>query len=265
MKVEVLVSTVNAKPRELIEKMKIDSDAIIINQCDHIGYEEIKHNGNIIKIYSFAERGVGLSRNNALMRATGDIILFADDDEVFEDNYAKKIVNEFKENKKADMIIFGINSVGVDREAYYIEKTSRVHKYNSLKYGVVRFAIKLNKIRKNNINFSLLFGGGAKYGSGEDSIFIYDCLNKGMKIYTSPIVIGVVDFSESSWFNGYNEKYYFDKGALFYVLHRKNALFFSTVYLIRHYNEKSDLTFKQKFSLLKYGIKEMKDCDKNEK
>ena len=27
------------------------------------------------------ERGVGLSRNNALMRASGDILLFLDDDE----------------------------------------------------------------------------------------------------------------------------------------------------------------------------------------
>ena len=189
MKVEVLVSTVNAKPRELIEKMKIDSDAIIINQCDHIGYEEIKSNDNIIKIYSFAERGVGLSRNNALMRATGDIILFADDDEIFEDNYKEKIIEEFDNNKNADMIVFNIEGNSVNRKIAKISKSKRIHKYNCLRYGAVRFAVRLNSVRKRNILFSLLFGGGAKYGSGEDSVFIYDCLSKGMKIFSSPVFL----------------------------------------------------------------------------
>ena len=35
------------------------------------------------------ERGIGLSRNTALMRATADIILFADEDVTYKDGYAK--------------------------------------------------------------------------------------------------------------------------------------------------------------------------------
>lgn len=266
MKVEVLVATVNCTDiKKLIKKMNIQTDAIIANQCDHIGYEEIKYNNSSIKVYSFPERGVGLNRNNALMRASGDIVLFADDDEALVDKYEKKIINEFKTNKKADMLVFGVDSVGGTRNACHIKKSTRVHKYNSLKYGAVRFALKLDAIRKNNICFSLLFGGGARYGSGEDSIFIYDCLNNKMKVYTSPVIIGTVDFSDSSWFNGYNEKYYFDKGALFYSLHKKFALLFSLIYLLRHRNEQSSLTFNQKLSLLKKGINHINRSDKYEK
>ena len=40
-----------------------------------------------IKIYSFDERGVGLSRNSALMRADADIIVFADSDVIYNDDY----------------------------------------------------------------------------------------------------------------------------------------------------------------------------------
>lgn len=91
MKVEVLVATVNCTDiKKLIKKMNIQTDAIIANQCDHIGYEEIKYNNSSIKVYSFPERGVGLNRNNALMRASGDIVLFADDDEALVDKYEKK-------------------------------------------------------------------------------------------------------------------------------------------------------------------------------
>lgn len=260
MKLEVLVSTVNCDNiKQLIKKMNIQTDAIIINQCDHVGYEEIKYNNHLIKVYYFNERGVGLSRNNALMRATGDIVLFADDDEVLADEYEKMIISEFENNKKTDFIAFGIDSFGDSkRMCKKVVKRKRIRWYNCLRYGAVRFAIKLDKVRNNNINFSLLFGGGAKYGSGEDSIFIYDCIKKGLKAYTSPLIIGKVDFSKSSWFNGYNEKYYFDKGALFYALHKKLALFFSVVYLIRYHKEKSNLTFKQKINLFKDGINSMK-------
>lgn len=259
MKVEVLVSTVNSNPIELIQKMKIDSDAIIINQCDHVEYEEIKHNNNIIKIYSFDERGIGLSRNNALMRATGDIILFADDDEVLVNNYKEKIINEFKKNKKSDMIVFNIKGNSNNRKIAKILKSKKVHKYNCLRYGAVRFAVKLNSLRKKNISFSLLFGGGAKYGSGEDSIFIYDCLSKGIKIFSSTEVIASVNFENSTWFNGYNEKYYFDKGALFANLNCNLRLVYLLIVILKNHrnDKKNKLIWKLKKSI--DGFKKFKN------
>lgn len=258
MTLEVLVSTVNNDPKKLIKKMHINSNAIIINQCDRNSYEEIKQGSHLIKVYNFDERGIGLSRNNALMRATGDIVLFADDDEILEDNYEKKIVNEFESNKKADMIVFGIKSNNGTRTAYEIKEKKKVSKFNCLKYGAVRFAVKLDKIRKSNISFSLLFGGGAKYGSGEDSIFIYDCLKNKFQTYTSPVIICTVDFSESSWFNGYNKKYYFDKGALFYTLHKEMAILFSVLYIIRHLKENTNISILKRLQYFSYGISDMK-------
>ena len=53
-----------------------------------------------------------------------------------------------------------------------------------------------------------------KYGSGEDSLFFRDCLREGLRIYTYPAVIGHLRPEPSSWFTGYNEKYFFDKGVL---------------------------------------------------
>lgn len=259
MRLEVLVSTVNAEPHKLIKKMNIQTDAIIINQCDCFGYEEIKNGNNIVKVYSFNERGVGLSRNTALMRATGDIVLFADDDEVFADDYERIIINEFKKNEKADFIVFDIDTFGNKKRKYKkITKKKKIYWYNCLKYGAVRFAVKLDCIRKNNISFSLLFGGGAKYGSGEDSIFIYDCIKSKIKIYQNSSKIATVNMTNSSWFDGYNEKYYYDKGALFSALDSKfNLIYLLIVIFKNHKNDnKNKLLWKLKKSI--EGFKKFK-------
>lgn len=260
MNVEVLVATVNADVLELIKKMNIQTNAIIVNQCDEYSYEEIKYNGKLIKVYNFKERGVGLSRNNSLMRATADIVLFADDDEVLVDNYEKIIIGEFEKNKTVDMFVFNIDADSKERKIYKIKKNKRIHKYNSLRYGAVRFAVKLKSVRRENILFSLLFGGGCKYGSGEDSIFIYDCLKNKLKVYSSPEVIAEVDMSSSTWFKGYNEKFFYDKGALFYCLHGNIAILFMVIFLIRHKNYGELSFFKCLFQMIK-GYKSIRKGD----
>ena len=58
MNLQVLVSTMHQTYPSLLEKMNIQSDAIIINQCDRNEFEEFEYKGNNIKFLSFAERGV---------------------------------------------------------------------------------------------------------------------------------------------------------------------------------------------------------------
>lgn len=236
MNLQVLVSTLNQKePFSLIEKMKINSDAIIVNQTDNISYEKKYINeNNVVQIYNFNERGVGLNRNSALMRATSDIVLIADDDIEYVDNYKEIILTEFKNNPKADMIIFNLESSDLARPRFKIKKYKRVHQYNCLRYGAVRIAFRLNKIREKNVYFSLLFGGGAKYSSGEDSLFILECIRKGIKIYSSPKNIGTIHEGESSWFKGYNKKFFYDKGVFHRIAFEKLANLMNLQFVLRH-------------------------------
>ncbi|WP_454861529.1 hypothetical protein [Peribacillus frigoritolerans] len=73
MELEVLVSTMHQKDMTIINKMNIIGNAIIINQCNNNDLKEINEKNRCIKMYSFNERGIGLSRNTALMRAAADM------------------------------------------------------------------------------------------------------------------------------------------------------------------------------------------------
>ena len=240
MKVQVLVAAMNQNNHELLNKMNICSDVIVGNQGTKNKIESFKYKQNNVKYLNFCEKGVGLNRNNCLMRACDDIVLFADEDEKLVDNYEQIIIDEFNSNSKADMIIFNVVSSNDSRKQYQIKKKKRIHWFNCAKYGAVRIAVKLEKIREKNIYFSLLFGGGAKYSNGEDSLFIMNCIKSGMKVYTSTKTIGMVSQENSTWFNGYDKKYFVDRGILYKQLYGCLYSLASIAFLIKikkHYNK----------------------------
>ena len=51
MKLQVLVSCMHQQDYSLLEKMNIQTDAIIINQCDINKFEDIKYRNNLVKLY----------------------------------------------------------------------------------------------------------------------------------------------------------------------------------------------------------------------
>lgn len=214
MSVEVIVACMHQYDDSLYEKMNIQSDAVFANQCEKYSFQKYLKGENVLKIVSTHDRGVGKNRNMGLLNATGDILLFADEDMTFNEDYKEKIVNAFKELPKADAIIFNL-SYSKDNVIYKTtnENTKRIRLINALKYGTSRIAIKRDSLLKANIFFSQLYGGGAIFSSGEDSLFIIDMLRKNLRIYTHEYVLGCTAKDTSSWFNGYNDKYYFDRGV----------------------------------------------------
>ena len=256
MTIQTLVSGVKLNTETVAESMNLQCDSIVINQCEEYAYEEYDFKGNRIHCFSFNERGVGLSRNNALLRSDADIILFSDEDIVYEDGYAERIVKAFEERPDADMLLFNME-VEADRATYHTDKEMRIHRWNCGRYPTYSFACRRELIHKNNITFNLLFGGGARYSNGEDSLFIQECLKKGLRIYALPINIGREVPRPSTWFNGYTDKFFYDRGVLYKYLYGWLAVPMALRFLVRHkgtlLGEKS---FGDAFALVKKGIRE---------
>lgn len=256
MRVQVLASVMNQTMEKIAERMCLESDAVIINQCDRLGIEEMRYRGHEVRFYSFPDRGVGRSRNEAILRADGDICLFADEDIVYETGYAAAVAEEFEKNPDADMILFNI-IVDKDRQTYYIEERKRVHWYNCGRYGAVSFAVRRESLLRSRVTFSLLFGGGAKYSNGEDSLFLKEFMDKGCKVYTAPVTIGrEVRDGESSWFSGYHEKFFRDRGVLYRQLYGSMSGVMALRFLLTHKKKLcGEISLKRAYGLMRAGMK----------
>lgn len=256
MRVQVLASVMNETMEHIVDHMQLDSDAVIINQCDRLQVQEMEHKGHAVRFFSFPDRGVGRSRNEAIMRANGDICLFSDADVIYEQGYEQKIIAEFENNPKADMILFNI-TVAEGRRTYHITERKRVHWYNCGRYGAVSFAVRRDSLLRSGVTFSLLFGGGAKYSNGEDSLFLKEFMGKGYKVYTAPVTIGREEAGDSTWFAGYNEKFFTDRGVLYHYLYGSMAKAVSLRFLLAHKETFcSDVPVKQAYIWMRQGIRE---------
>jgi len=253
--VQVLASVMNQRMESIVEKMNLDSEAVIINQCDCLQQEEMEYRGHKVRFFSFPERGIGRSRNEAIIRADSDICLFSDEDIVYEEGYAQAIADEFRRNPKADMILFNIQ-VEEARRTYHITERKRVHWYNCGRYGAVSFAIRRESLLSSGVTFSLLFGGGAKYSNGEDSLFLKEFMSKGYRVYTAPVTIGREVAGDSTWFAGYNEKFFHDRGVLYHYLYGKLAVPMALRFLLAHKDKMCEtVSLKQAYTWMREGVK----------
>ncbi len=256
MTFELLISALNSECDKLIQKMNIQSDAVLVNQCDEDDEKVLDKGSFKIRLILQSQRGVGLSRNTALLSSTADIILFSDEDIIYEDGYEEKVKEAFAKHPDASVITFNIN-VDERRRTYFNED---VHKINYLNYGrypAYAIAARRKDIVDNNIAFSLLFGGGAKYSNGEDSLFLHDCLKAGLKMYSETALLGREEYRESTWFSGYTDKFFFDRGVLYHFLYGKAAFLMGLRFLLKNKNTMlADKPFKEAYKLLKEGIKE---------
>ena len=255
MSVQVLASVLNQEVQRLLVQMHIESNAVIVNQCDTDALKELDFCGHRIMEVDLSSRGVGISRNTAIHHSEADILLFSDQDIVYEKGYATAIEKEFAMHPEADMILFNIQ-VGEVRKTYENLKWKRVHWYNCGRYGAVSFAIRREKLLESRVMFSQLFGGGAKYSAGEDSLFLKDLMDRGIKVYASPILIGREEEGDSTWFKGYNEKFFFDRGVLYKQLYGIMAKLWAVRFLLAHKDKVcTNYTVKDAYRIMKKGIK----------
>ena len=255
MKLEVLVVSMRQQDTSLYEKMNIRGDALIANQADRWTFAQRQTDTGTVRMVTTATRGVGLNRNQTLTWAEGDILLFADDDITYYDDAMEGVRRAFEELPEADVIFFGMDMTW-DGEIFDRRRNQkkRLYLWNSLKYGAARMAIRRSALEKARLSFSILFGGGCRYGSGEDTLFICDCFRAGLKVYSHPFVLGKCAKDSSTWFRGFNEKFMFDKGAWVACAFPKTKHLMKW-YFIWRYAKKTELPLKTVVHFMNRGIR----------
>ena len=249
---EILCVTMNQTSFDKIKEMNIHSDVVFANQSNTTEFEQLQFEGKTAKMITTATRGTGINRNSALMYANAEICMFADDDLVYIDDMEEKIVNEFRAHPDADVIIFNLDTDDEKRILKKYYQTKKCGKLTPMPWGAPRVAFRLESIRKANIWFTTLFGGGCIFPSGEDSMWLNDAKRKGLTFYVSKETIGTVSFDQSTWFSGYNEKFFYAKGVYYQAVHRRTFSLWMLYFCFRT-RRLSDMALRDKIKWMKHG------------
>ena len=248
---EILCVTMHQKDFSKIQQMNIHSDVVFANQADRTSMEELEFEGHRARMITTDTRGVGVNRNLALLYARSEICLFADDDVTYHDDMEERVLAEFDAHPDADIIIFHLDTDSERKQISY-KKTKKITKLGKLPWAAFRIAFRRHAVAKANIWFTTLFGGGCIFPAGEDSMWLSDARRKGLTFYVSKETIGSVSFEVSSWFTGYDEKYYYGQGA-YYQAVRPGMIYLWMIYsLLRTWNYGNMSVF-EKYTWLSRG------------
>jgi len=214
-KVQVLIATMNQEnPIKLSDEMRVNN-FVMINQITKIVVAPKDKLTSKYKIISVKEKGLSRSRNKALLYSDADICVIADDDMDYVSEYESIIKKGYKKYYDADVIAFFIDSDD-KRQLKKKLKEGKLNLFKTMKLASWNITFRRNNVIETGIKFDENFGTGTKNYMGEENIFLFDCYRKGLKIYYIPTKIATIRNSESTWFNGYENKYFSVKGRVFF-------------------------------------------------
>lgn len=230
MKLEILMSCMHQKDNRLVEKSQITGDVVVINQCDQDSYMEYKTKHGLARMLSTTQRGLTKSRNMAIEKSTADICLLCDDDEIFVPEYEKRILKAYEKLPEADVIIFKMKN----RQPSFEDKVIRLRFPKTMKVSSWQISFRKESLLKADIRFDELLGAGTGNGAEEELKFLTDCEKAGLKIFYVPSVIASVGQTESTWFEGFTEQFFINRGATTrYILGAPLATIYGLYYVLK--------------------------------
>lgn len=213
MKVQVLVACMNQSDFSIVKRSNIQTDAVVVNQCDkdeihEFDFQNAQGKTCHVKFINTTERGLSRSRNMAIRNALGDICLICDDDELLEDNMEQIVVDAHKKHPDEAIITFALKR----KEHRYPVSEMRVNIKQILRTSSVQITFKRKPILDKQLRFDVIMGSGTGNGAGEECKFLMDCKRSGLNAYYVPKEIATVISENSQWHNGYSKKYFKDFG-----------------------------------------------------
>ncbi len=141
-----------------------------------------------VRVVCMEGRGLSRNRNNALRHATGDVLLIADDDVQYDEDSFGIILRHFQLDDQLDIACFQAlkKSGGVlhryASKTYLFQNRPHGTYFNSTEVAV--------RPGRDMPRFDERFGLGAPFlSAGEEEIFLFDAVGKGLKVQYFPEVI----------------------------------------------------------------------------
>lgn len=237
MKLEILMSCMHQVDDTLVQRSHIYGDAVVINQCDTDAYTQYPTRDGLARMFSTTQRGLTKSRNMAIRNSDADICLLSDDDEVFAPDYAEKVIAAYESLPQADVIIFKMEN----REPSFPDQMMRLRFPKTMKVSSWQISFRRQRLMAAGVWFDELMGAGSGNGAEEELKFLTDCEKAGLQIWYVPVVIAAVAQQCSTWFDGFTEQFFEDRGGTTrYIMGAPLAVAYGVYYVVKKRNMYAD-------------------------
>lgn len=251
--IEILISTMDKDSFDFLVPMFPFShfskfQILIINQTQ--SGQTISSNYSNVRVINSLEKGLSKSRNLALENAIGKILVIADDDIVYQDEFADKIIKAYNKSQEASVIIFCVEkSKGSLIKKYPSNYKKNLNIFDIFNASSIEMTLNKTILDKSNIQFDENFGLGGVFEMGEEAVFLFDLKKKNKQLVFEPEVIVKHENLTSTSKKSIIERYYI-QGALFTRIFKSKYVFWIIIKLFFDLKQ-NKLRFKNLISVLK--------------
>lgn len=123
-----------------------------------------------------------------------------------------------------------------------------------------QISFRRERLLASNVFFDELLGAGTGNGAEEELKFLIDCQRAGLSIWYVPVDIASVAQESSTWFSGFDEPFFENRGATTrYILGTVLAALYAIYYVVRKKNMyKGMLSTRKALQATFRGIRENK-------
>ena len=225
---EIVLATMNRNSLDFLIPMFPFSDfsnfsILIVNQTQEANLL-ISEFPSVRVINSF-EKGLSKSRNLGLKNARGKILLIADDDVVFKNDFDSIIIDTYNKFPSATGINFYAEKPDGTLFKKSISKTKE--KIGQLElFNILSIEMTFNSemLAKLELQFDENFGLGSRFKMGEEAIFLSEVKSKNQQLIIEPQVIVIHPTESTDDIISFEERYYI-QGAFFKRVQNMNYYF----------------------------------------
>jgi len=179
---EVLVATMKRTNLDFLYAMFKKNDiarhsVLIINQTQEDAILESTLPN--VRVINSSESGLSNSRNTAIKNAEKPYCLIADDDVIFMEGFAQKILKAFDAFENS---IITFKTLTTDGKPYweYPEKAKQHNYFLRKRTLSIEIAFRRDVLIENTLFFDTRFGLGAQFQDAENYVFLNDANKKGI-------------------------------------------------------------------------------------
>ena len=170
-------------PRVVLPRTRVDTEILMVVQ----GPGDVAPQRDDVRVIRLKSTGVALSRNAAIREATGEVLVFGEEDVTWLPKGLVEVLATFADNPRLAVLLGRANDeTGALRKRYPAIRESATI-WNSARVGTIELAVRPEMIRRANVTFDEDFGAGTPNFLGDEYIFVADANRAKLKCDYFPI------------------------------------------------------------------------------